>query len=129
MRFAAVLEELEGEKPGLALKALLGMAARVTDLGKNESEEIARFEHMRNLTESIAGRISQMKVSLKDVDSLASQFEDRRRQHSYAGNRFHNLRQRDRAHVAADAGDPRSSSARELRIVRAACRGGSRPGS
>ena len=70
-RFAAVLEELEGEKPGQAVQALLGMAARVTDLGQNRSQENARFEQMRCLTESIGGRIGQMKVSLKDVDSLA----------------------------------------------------------
>ena len=70
-RFAAVLEELDGEKPGQALRALLGMAGRVTDLGKNRLQESARFEQMYSLTESIGGRIAQMKVSLKDVESLA----------------------------------------------------------
>jgi hypothetical protein len=70
-RFGAVLDELEGEKPGLAQQALLGIAARVTELGKDRSQENARFEQMRCLTESIGGRIRQMKVSLKDVDSLA----------------------------------------------------------
>jgi len=70
-RFASVLEELEGEKPDLALQALLGMAARIADLGKHRSEENARFEQMRCLTESIGGRIALMKTSLKDVDSLA----------------------------------------------------------
>jgi len=70
-RFAAVLEELEGEKPGVALQALLGMAARVTSLGQNQAQENARFEQIRSLTESIGGRIGQMKVSLKDVDALA----------------------------------------------------------
>jgi hypothetical protein len=70
-RFAAVLEELEGDKPAVALQALLGMAARVTSLGQNRSEENARFEQIRGLTESIGGRIGQMKVSLKDVDALA----------------------------------------------------------
>jgi predicted transcriptional regulator len=66
-----MLEELEGEKPGMALKALSGMAVRVTDLGKNRSQENARFEQMHCLTESIGGHIGQMKVSLKDVGSLA----------------------------------------------------------
>jgi hypothetical protein len=70
-RFAAVLEELEGEKPGMALQALLGLTERVTDLGKNRPQENARFEQMRCLTESIGGRIGKMKASLKDVDSLA----------------------------------------------------------
>jgi hypothetical protein len=66
-----VLDELEGEKPGVALQALLGIAARVTSLGQNQSQENTRFEQIRRLTEAIGGRIGQMKVSLKDVDALA----------------------------------------------------------
>ena len=70
-RFAVVLEELEGEKPGVALLALLGMAARATALGENQARENTRFEQIHSLTDSIGGRIGQMKVSLKDVDALA----------------------------------------------------------
>lgn len=70
-RFTAVLEELKGEKPGLALQALLGIADRITELGKNRPRENARFERMRSLTESIGRRIGQMKVALKDVGALA----------------------------------------------------------
>lgn len=70
-RFAAVLEELTGEKPGQALKALLGMVDLVTDLGQSQTQEDARFEQMHSLTKSIGDRIAQMKVSLKDVEALA----------------------------------------------------------
>ncbi len=70
-RFAAMLEELAGDKPGQALQALLKMADRVIDLGKSRSREDARFEQMRCLTESIGGRIGQMIGSLKGVDALA----------------------------------------------------------
>jgi hypothetical protein len=70
-RFATVLEELEGEKPGQALQALLGISARVTSLGQNRLQENAKFARIRSLTEAIGGRIAQLKVSLKHVDSLA----------------------------------------------------------
>jgi hypothetical protein len=70
-RFATVLEELEGEKPGQALQALLGISARVTSLGQNRLQENAKFARIRGLTEAIGGRIAQLKVSLKHVDSLA----------------------------------------------------------
>jgi hypothetical protein len=69
--FAAVLEELEGEKLGQALQALRGIAASVTALGQMRSQENARFQQMLGLTQAIGGRIARMKVSLKDVDSLA----------------------------------------------------------
>jgi hypothetical protein len=70
-RFAVVLGDLEGEKLGLALQALSGVATQVRQLGQHQSEENAKFERMRCLTESIGVRIAHMKTSLKDVDSLA----------------------------------------------------------
>ena len=69
--FEAVLMDLEGEKLGQALKALAGTAARIKELGQDQARESARFDQMRCLTESIGARISQMKASLKDVESLA----------------------------------------------------------
>lgn len=66
-----MLEELGGEQPGRALQALLGISARVTALGQNRLQENLRFERIRGLTELIDGRITQMKVSLKHVDSLS----------------------------------------------------------
>ena len=70
-RFSVVLEELQGQKPGVALQALLAMADRVTRLGQSRSQENTRFEQMRELTKSIGDRIGKMKASLKDVDALA----------------------------------------------------------
>ncbi|HEX3994551.1 MAG TPA: hypothetical protein VHX39_25535 [Acetobacteraceae bacterium] len=70
-RFAAVLQELAGDKPGQALQALLKMADQVIDLGKSRSRENIRFEQMRSLIESVTNRIAQMKVSLKDIEALA----------------------------------------------------------
>jgi hypothetical protein len=70
-RFSVVLEELQGEKPGVALQALLAMADRVTRLGQSRSQENTRFEQMRELTKSIGDRIGKMQASLKDVDALA----------------------------------------------------------
>jgi hypothetical protein len=70
-RFEAVLADLEGDNLGQALEALSGMAARINELGNNQSGESATLEQIRALAESIGRRITQMKTSLKDVDSLA----------------------------------------------------------
>jgi hypothetical protein len=69
--FEAVLTELTGEHLGQALRALSETAARVKVLGRNQSGESARLEQMRCLIGSIGERITRMKTSLKDVESLA----------------------------------------------------------
>ena len=69
--FEGVLADLEGENLGLALRALSGMAARIRELGENQSRETVGLEQIRGLAETIGGRIAHMKGSLKDADSLA----------------------------------------------------------
>lgn len=68
--FEVVLMHLEGDDLGQALEALSTTAAQVGRLGQSHQKESARFDTMVCLTETIGGRIGQMKASLKDIVSL-----------------------------------------------------------
>ena len=92
-RFAAVLEELEGEKPGHALQALLEISARVTSLGQTQLAGKCQVpSKCAGSPNQLTAASRKMKVSLKHVDLSVSECKDCCRGYSFAGNRFHHLR-------------------------------------
>jgi len=69
--FDILLTELKSEELQQALQALAHAAADVTELGRTRSGENAGFDHLRRLTDAVAGRIVKMYRSVKGVASLS----------------------------------------------------------
>lgn len=68
--FETVLTELRGESLGGSLKALVGVAGRVAELGRGNSGAAAQFDRLQRVAEAIAARIAKMDKSVNIIDSF-----------------------------------------------------------
>jgi hypothetical protein len=69
--FEKALTELKNEKLGHALKSLGTAAARVGELGRDQSAASVKFGEMQRVAEAIGERVSKMNRSIRGVDALA----------------------------------------------------------
>jgi hypothetical protein len=68
--FQTVMTELQGENLGQSLEALKEAGIQVAQLGRDQSEVGATFDHLQRLGEAIAGRIAKLNRSVMEMDSL-----------------------------------------------------------